>query len=103
MQVRHGFAGVRAVVDDQTEALGELKLRRDPSGHEQQMPEHRLVLSPGFGDAGDGLFGDDQQMNRGLGLDVVKHDAMFVLVLDLRGDVSIDDFLENGFHGGSGN
>jgi hypothetical protein len=35
-------------------------------------------------------------MDRGLGLDVVDHDAAVILMLDLRGDLAVDDTLEKG-------
>ena len=35
-------------------------------------------------------------MDGRLRLDVVEDDAVFVLVLDLRGDFAVDDFLKNG-------
>jgi hypothetical protein len=39
-------------------------------------------------------------MNWRLRLDVVKHDAVLILVFDLRRNLSINDLLENGFaHG----
>jgi hypothetical protein len=44
--------------------------------------------------ARDRLLRDDQQMDGGLGLDVVDHDAALVLELDLRRNLAVDDFLE---------
>jgi len=39
-------------------------------------------------------------MNRSLRLDVVQDDADLILVLNLGGDVAVDDFLEDGLgHG----
>jgi hypothetical protein len=39
-------------------------------------------------------------MDGGLGLDVVDHDAAIVLEFDLRGDLAVDDSLEEGLgHG----
>jgi hypothetical protein len=62
--------------------------------------EQGLICGRGFADAGDELFWNDQKMDRSLGLDVMQNDAEVVLVLDLRGDFTIDDALEDGFwHG----
>ena len=38
-------------------------------------------------------------MHGRLRLDLVDDDAVFVLVLDFRGDFAVDDFLEKRFHG----
>jgi hypothetical protein len=41
-------------------------------------------------------------MHRGLRIDVVDRDAVLVLVRELGGDLTVDDFLENRFgHGGN--
>ena len=101
VKVRDGLAGVRAVVDDDAEAVREVEfLRDDPGGHEK-VAEEGLVFGCGFADARYQFFRDDQKVRGSLRLDIVENDAALVLVFDLGGNFAIDDFLEDGFgHGG---
>src|SRR5690606_38095679 len=48
-------------------------------------------------DGGDGLFWDDQQVHRRLGVNVPKGQAEVVFIDDVRRDFPVDDFGENGF------
>jgi len=50
----------------------------------------------GFPDAGDGASGDDQDVNRGLGVGIVKGDKVGCRVDDLGGDLAGGDFFEDG-------
>ena len=102
MEVGNGFAGVRAVVHDEAEALREVELLRDLAGDEEEVAEDGLVGGGGFADAWYQLFGDDEQVDGGLRLDVVEDDAVFVLVLEARGDLAGDDFFEDRRHGAEG-
>ena len=86
VQVRHRFAGVRAVVHHQPEALREREFFCHDSSNEQQMSEHGLIGGRGVADARDDFLRDDQKVNRCLGLNVMEDDAVFVLVLDLGRD-----------------
>ena len=97
VKVGHGLAGVGAVVHDQAEALGEIQFLRHHARHEEQVAEDGVVSRGGEADAGNELFGYDEQMDRSLRLDVVEYDTVFVLVLDLGGDFAVDDALKDGF------
>ena len=96
VQVWDGLGGVRAIVNDETETPRETEFFCHRARGEEQMAEHGLVGRRGFADARDGLFRNDQEVNGRLRLDVVEDDAEFILVLDLRGDFAVDDFLEEG-------
>lgn len=99
--MRDGFAGVRTLVHDEAEAVREMEFFRDGAGDEEEMAEDCLIVGRGFADARYHLFGDDQEMDGRLWLDVVEDDAVFILVLELGGDFARDDFFEEGFgHGG---
>jgi hypothetical protein len=98
MEMRHGLARIRTIVDDETKSIGQAEFFRDLSGYEEQMPQHAFVGRAAFGDAGNDLFRHDEQMNGCLRLDVVKHDALVVFMFDPRGDLAINDALENSFH-----
>jgi hypothetical protein len=99
VEVRDGLASVGAVVDHEAIAAGELEFLRELSGNQEEVAELGFVGGCGFTDAGDGLFGNDQEVERCLGLNVVDDDAAVVFVFDLRGYFAVDDFLEEGRHG----
>ena len=100
MEVGHGFAAVTAVVDDEAVAVGETSLLGDLGGFEEEVAEELLVGGGGGGDAWNGLFGDDQDMGRSLGGDVVESSDEVVLVNNLGRDFAGDDFFEDGLaHG----
>ncbi len=63
------------------------------------MSEYGFVAGGRLTDAHNVLLRNDQQMHRGLGLDVVDDDAMLILMLEARWDFFVYDFLEDGFHG----
>lgn len=100
VQMRNGFAAVGAVVDHETKTAGEFEFLCENARRKQQVAEERLVGGDGFAHAGNELFWNDQKMDWSLGLDVMQNDAEVVLVLDLGGDFTTDDALEDGFwHG----
>lgn len=98
VQMRHRFARVRAVVDDEAEALLQVEFLGHLSGDQQEVPEDSLIRGGRFADPWYHLFGDDEQMHRRLGLDVVQNDAVFVFMLQAGRDFARDDFFEEGRH-----
>ena len=100
MQVRHGLAGIRAVVQHKPEA-GLPKAKR--AGHlcrlEQQMAEECLVIRPGLVNARDRFARDNQNMRRGSGRDVAKRHNLLVLIHNVGRDFLVADFLEQRFFG----
>lgn len=103
MEVGHAFAGVRTVIDDETEAAGKTEFARKRPGGEQEVSEHCLVVGPGLTHAWYRFLRYDQQVNRGLGLNVVEGNADLVFMLNLGRDFAIDDFLEDCLgHGSEG-
>jgi hypothetical protein len=100
VEVRHGLAGLGAVVHHQTKPALELELAGDFAGREEEVAEDGLIGGRCLANARDHLLRNDQQMHWRLRLDVVDHDAVFILVLDARGDLAVDDFLEKRFHAG---
>ena len=100
MQVKNALAGLRAVIDRDPEgitmALGLGNLAAD----EHQMAQNRLILSRGVGQAGDGFARHDQNMHRGLGINIAEGHAMFIFMHDIARDFSVDDLFKKGFgHG----
>lgn len=53
------FAAIGAVVDHESETVGEAEVGGDFLGGEEEMTEDRLVCGSRFTDAGDEFFGDD--------------------------------------------
>lgn len=98
MQVRHGFACVRAVVEDEAIAtLVEAEFVGDFRGFEQQVAENLMVFRCGFGDAWDGFLWNDKHVRWRLRFDVAEreHEVVFI---DNRGrNFAGGDFLEKGF------
>jgi len=98
--MRHALAAVAAVVDHEAVAgLGDTKFFRERGGGEQEMAEGGLVAGRGFADAGNKFLRDHEHMHRCLRVDVVDGDAEVVFMRELGGDLAVNDFLEEGFHG----
>jgi len=97
VNVRNGFAGVGAAVDDEAEAVGEAEFFCDGTGGHNEIAEDRFIRGSRVADARDQLFWNDKEMHWRLRLDVVDDDAAFILVLDARGNFAVDDFLKNSF------
>lgn len=96
MEVGDGLAGVLALVDHEAVSVFEFELVGDGFGGVEDM---EVVAGVGeFGEAGDFLAGDDQDVDGGLGLDVAECDDVGVFVDNVGGDFAVDDFGEEG-HG----
>lgn len=101
MQMGDGFAAVRTVVDHQPiPAVLQAQLPGDRGGLEQEISQEGLLTGLRLTDAGNGLLGDDQDMDGSLGIDVAKSENLVVLEHDLGGDFAGDDpFKESLPHG----
>ena len=98
MEVGHGFAAVRTVVDDQSIAgLFQAQLRGDVSGSEQQMADDAVVFDSGFGDAGNRFLRDDQRVDGRLRFDVAEGQHQVVFVNDVGWNLTLDNLLEDAF------
>ena len=100
VEMRHGFAAVTAIVDDQPIAgVFQPRFLSDLGSFQEEMTEEGGVLGARFRDPGDGLFWNNQQVGGGLGGDIPKSQYPFVLVNDVRGDLTVDNLFEER-HGG---
>ena len=97
MEMRHGFAAIRPVVDHQSVTALKIQLLRHRSRLEQEMTDQLMILGRGFAEAGDRLLRHDEDMRRRLGVDVAKGTDLVILKHDLGGNLAGDDLLENGF------
>jgi hypothetical protein len=96
--VRHALAAILAVVDDQpVAAFVQPQFAGNLSGFEQEMTEKRLIFGFGLGNARDGLFGNDQNMLRRLGVNVANREYQIIFVNNGRVNFPRDDFLKKCF------
>ena len=61
------------------------------------MPDDRLVLGRYVIDRGDFLFGNDNQVRWGMGMNVFKGQAKMVFKDDAGGNFAVDNFFEYAF------
>jgi len=95
MQVKYRLATVDAVVNVESVTIVFDALR--PSnfcGYPHQMPQQGSLFCRRIGNGSNGLFWDDQHVDRRLGVDVAKGQRTIVFINDISGDVSIDDLLK---------
>ena len=92
--MRNGLARVWAVVDHEAEAFREFQLSGDGCCDQKQVAEYGFVIGVGGRNADDMFLWHDQQVHGCLRLDVVENDAMLILVFDLGGNLTVDDFLK---------
>jgi len=97
MQVGDAFASVRAVVDNDTEALGKFRFFRNVAGNEQEMAQQFKVAIRCLCEAWNRFSGYYEQVGRRLGIEIVDCDATLVFVGDVGGNFTVDNFLEYGF------
>lgn len=91
------FTAVGTVVDDEAVACGSYVFAAgDLGGCKEKVAEEALIIGLRGSDAGDGFFGDDEDVDRGLRGDVAKGEALVVFEDDVGGDFAGDDFFEKG-------
>ena len=101
MQMGHGFARVRTVVEHEAKTIfGESKLFRDLSGFDQEMAEHLMIFRLRFGDTRNRFPRNHQHVDRCLRLYVLECDHLVVLVNNFCRDFARDNLFKKGFaHG----
>lgn len=98
MEVRHGFAAVLAVIDDQTVAgFIQPKLGGDFGGFEQQMAENFFIVRLRFGDAWNGFLRDDDEVGGRLRIYVAEGEDGFVFKDNRGRNFSRGDFFKQSF------
>ena len=94
-----GLAAVGAGVDDHAIAVGEAFGTCDFGCGPEEMAEEFFVVGVGFGEGDDVLAGGDEDVDRGLRMDVGEGVALAVLVDGGGGDGAVDDLAEEAGHG----
>ena len=91
VEMGHSFTTIGTIIDDQAET-GFLKsfLLRDGLRHMDQVSQKSFISGSARRDTRDLLLGNDEQVNRGLGIDVMKGQALVVLVGDPGRDFAGD-------------
>lgn len=98
MQMRHGFARVRPVVKHEAiAALLEAEFLSDFSSFKQQVTKNLVILGLGFGDAHNGLLGDDQNVGWRLRLDVAEGAHQIIFIDNVRGNFAGDNCFKECF------
>jgi hypothetical protein len=91
------LARVGAVIQDQSVSrISDSLLSSHLFGGLKNLPQQLGVVVVGAGHVYDGLSRNDQDVHRGLGIDVSEGDAVVVLVDEVGGNLSRDDLLEEG-------
>lgn len=100
VQMGNRLPAVHPVVDDQPESgFQKIEFPGDFLRSQEKGSQQKLIAIAGLREARDVLLRNDQGMDRGLGSDVVKGQKQAGFVDDFGGDLAVDDFFENRFHG----
>ena len=99
VEVVDGLAAVGAGVDDEAVAVGEVLPAGDFAGCVEEVAEGGFVVLRGVGVGGQVVFGDDEDVGGGLGIDVREGEGLLVFVDAGGGDFAGDDFAEEAGHG----
>ena len=97
VDVGNAFAGMGAVVDHQAVAgLVETLFFGDVTGGEEEATEELAVALAGFADARDDALRDDEDVDRGLRVDVADGEYLLVVANDIGGDLPGRDAFKEG-------
>ena len=94
-----GLATVGAGVDDYAIALGQAFDARNFRCHPDEMADQLFVVGFGFCEGNNVLARGDEDMDRGLRMNVGEGVALVVLVDGGGGNGAVDDFAEEAGHG----
>ena len=97
MKMEDLLACFGTVIDHQPEGITTALISGNFSVDRQQMAEERFIRRLGVGKHGQGLLGNDQDMDRGLGVDIPESQAAFILMDYVGRYLPVDDLAEYGF------
>jgi hypothetical protein len=95
VKVIHCLSAIVTGIDRDSIAIGQTDLFGDLFGTQQQVPEQIAILGSGIGEGRDGLFWNDEDMNGGLGVNVVESQASVVFVNDICRNFATNNFAKN--------
>jgi hypothetical protein len=96
VQMEYGLSPIAAGVDDGAIAVGESELLGDRLHFNHQVPHEGMIGGGDFRQAGNGLFGDQEDMGGGLGVDVPEGKAQIIFINNVSGDFPADDLGKQG-------
>src|SRR5829696_4464886 len=99
MYVIHLSVGLPTVVEHGSVPVRQSFIRRDLLRHHEEMPDERLVLFGQVVERGYGLVWHDENMCRGLRVDVPQNGAPVILIEDLSVEFSVHYLLKQRFFG----
>ncbi len=95
MEVWNGLATIPAIVEDNPESgFGNPEVFRNARCGEKEVPDQSGILRFSRSNPGKQLFGNDENVDWGLGLDVPDGETKFILVKKLRRDFPCSNFLK---------
>lgn len=97
MQVGNALAAILAVVDNKPEAFispCKPEVTGNFSGYEEQVPQRVALIIIGLTNSGYCFFRDDQDVLRGLWIDIPEGDRVVILVDNVRRNLARYDSLE---------
>ncbi len=96
-EVRDGFAGIESIIDDEAEAaFGDAQFSGNLARGSEHAAEERSVFRRGCGDPGNGTAGNDEHMDRRLGIRVMKRNEIIRLKNETGRNLSGGDLFKNG-------
>ena len=99
VEVIDGLAAVGTGVDHRTVAFCESFGPGDFCGNGKEMANESAVLAAGLGNRRDVGAGNDEDVHRGLRMDVREDVTLVVLINGLRGNASVEDAAKKAAHG----
>jgi hypothetical protein len=97
MQMGHRLAAISSIVNHEPVAgLVQSQLGCDAGRGEEKVAEQCLVSALSLTNSSEVFFGNDQDMNRRLGGDIMKGEDLLVFIGDLGRNLARNDLLKNG-------
>lgn len=91
VQMRNGLTRSFLAVDDKPVTFIETKLAGELHRHQMQMSNEVSVGLAQIGVGRQDFLGNDEKVNGGLRVDIMKGETEIVFMNDLRGDLLVDD------------
>ena len=99
VEVKNGLAAVAVTVDHQTISFfRKAFLLSQPIGGGNQLSDKRKVILIYFGNTRNMFLGNQNGMNRGLGVNVFESEEFIVFEEDGAGDLFLNDFAKKTLH-----
>jgi len=98
VQMKDGLAGLGADVEDGAVAVFDLPIASNFGRRQMAASDDISLVFLRFFQSANMLFGNDQNVGRGFGIDVFEGEGVLVFVDFLRRNLAGDDFAEEAVH-----